>query len=135
MQAYSLDLRERVGSAYEKGGSTLAAIAARCAVGQTFVKTMLRQKRERGSLARVSLRAGGKKKVSDAHRQWLARQVKAGPDLTLGELQEQVGGEENGQVSQATVCRELQALRLPRKKSRGPQRSAIPTSGQGIGVR
>jgi transposase len=118
MQAYSLDLRERVVSAYEKGGITLAQIAAQFTVGQTFVKKMLRQKREAGSLARLPQRAGVKKKLSDAHRQWLARQVKAVPDITLGELREQLGEEENVQVSPATVCRELQALRLPRKKSR-----------------
>jgi transposase len=78
---------------------------------------MLRQKRERGSLERLQQRAGAKKKLSDSQRQWLAQQVEVVPDITLGELQAQLG-EENVQVSQATVCRELQALRLPRKKSR-----------------
>lgn len=118
MQAYSVDLRERVVSAYEKGGGTLAEIAAQFSVGQTFVKKMLRQKRETGSLERLPQRAGVKKKLSDSQRQWLAQQVKAVPDITLGELQEQLGEEESVQVSQATICRELQALRLPRKKSR-----------------
>jgi transposase len=118
MQAYSFDLRERVARAYEKGGVTLAKIAAQSSVGQTFVKKMLRQKREAGSVARLPQRAGVKKKLSDAHRKWLARQVKAVPDITLEELQEQLGQEEKVQVSQATVCRELQALRVPRKKRR-----------------
>ena len=118
MQAYSLDLRERVVNAYEKGGVTLAEIATQFSVGQTCVKKMLRQKRETGSLTRLPQRAGVKKELADAQRKWLARQVKAVPDITLGELQEQLGEEENMQVSQATGCRELQALRLPRKKSR-----------------
>jgi transposase len=118
MQAYSLDLRERVVRAYEKGGGTLAKIAAQFSVGQTFVKKMSRQKRETGSLERLPQRAGAKKKLSDSQRKWLAQQVKAVPDITLGELQEQLGEAEKVQVSQATVCRELQALRLPRKKSR-----------------
>jgi transposase len=118
MQAYSLDLRERVVRAYEKGGGTLAKIAAQFSVGQTFIKKMLRQKRETGTVERLPQRAGAKKRLSDVQRQWLAQQVTAEPDLTLGELQEQLGEEKNVQVSQATVCRELQALRLPRKKSR-----------------
>ena len=118
MQAYSLDLRERVVSAYEKGGVTLGEIAARFAVGQTFVKKMLRQKRETGSLERLPQRAGAKKKLSDSQRKWLGLQVKATPDATLSELQEQLGEEKTVQVSQSTVCRELQALRLPRKKRR-----------------
>jgi transposase len=117
MQAYSLDLRARVVRAYEQGGVTLAEIAVQFSVGQTFVKKMLRQKRETGSLERLPQRAGAKKKLSDAQRKWVALQVKAVPDVTLGELQEQLGAEKHVQVSQATVCRELQALRLPRKKS------------------
>lgn len=89
MQAYSLDLRERVVRAYEKGGGTLAAIAAQFSVGQTFVKKMLRQKRETGALGRLPQRAGAKKKLSDSQRKWLAQQVKAVPDITLGERQAQ----------------------------------------------
>lgn len=37
MLAYSLDLRERVVAAYEKGDATIAEIAQRFSVGQTFV--------------------------------------------------------------------------------------------------
>ena len=118
MQAYSLDLRERVVRAYEQGSTTLADIAVRFAVGQTFVKKMLRQKRKTGSVARLPQRAGAKKLLSDCQRQWLARQIKATPDLTLSEVQEQLEAEQHVQVSQATVCRALQALRLGRKKSR-----------------
>jgi transposase len=117
MQAYSLDLRARVVRAYEQGGATLAEIAARFSVGQTFVKKMVRQKRETGSIERLPQRAGAKKRLSDAQRQWLALQVKATPDATLSELQEHLATEQNVQVSQATVCRELQAVRLPLKKS------------------
>jgi transposase len=118
MQAYSLDLRTRVVSAYETGANTLAGIAARFSVGPTFLKKMLRQKRETGSLERLPQRAGAKKRLSEPHRRWLATQVKATPDVTLVELQERLAKEKNVTVSPATVCRELQALRLPRKKSR-----------------
>ena len=75
--------------AYEKGGGPLAKIAAQFSVGQTFVKKMLRQKRETGSLERLPQRAGAKKQLVDSQRQWLAQQVKAVPDITLGDLQEQ----------------------------------------------
>jgi transposase len=86
-------------------------------------------------LERLPQQAGVKKKLSDAHRKWLARQVKTVPDLTLEELQEQLGKEEKIQVSQATVCRELQALRLPRKKSRSQRQREIPASERGFGAR
>ena len=117
MQAYSLDLRARVVNAYEKGGNTIAAVADQFAVGQTFLKKMLRQKRETGSIARLPQGAGAKPKLSESHRTWLAKQIKESPDTTLAELQEKVAQEKHVGISTATVCRELQALRLPRKKS------------------
>jgi transposase len=117
MQAYSLDLRTRVVSAYKTGANTIAEIAERFSVGQTFLKKMLRQKRETGSLARLPQRAGAKKILSASHRRWLARQIADQPDATLGELQERVAKEKPVSVSPATVCRALQELQLLRKKS------------------
>ncbi len=49
MKAYSLDLRQRVVAAYEQGKGSLAQVAEQFNVGQTFVKKMLRQKRESGT--------------------------------------------------------------------------------------
>jgi transposase len=118
MQAYSLELRARVVRAYEKGDNTSAEIAARFSVGQTFLKKMLRQQRETGSLERLPQRAGAKRGLSMPHRKWLARQIKDQPDTTLAELQERLSKEQQVSVSPATVCRELQELGLPRKKSR-----------------
>lgn len=118
MQAYSLDLRQRVVAAYEKGEATIAEIAAGFSVGQTFLKKMLRQKRETGNLERLPARAGAKKALSKQQRQWLAKQVSERPDATLAELQEALLTEKKVSVSTATVCRELKALRLRRKKSR-----------------
>ncbi len=87
MQAYSLDLRERVVAAYEKGKTTISAVAEQFSVGETFVKKMLRQKRESGSLKRLPSRAGAKKVLEPKHRQWLAGHIKKQPDATLAELQ------------------------------------------------
>lgn len=118
MQAYSIDLRKRVVAAYEKGEGSIAVIAERFSVGQTFLKKMLRQKRDRGSLERLPHRAGAKKALSERERKWLAKQIKIAPDATLAELQESLLAEKNRSVSTATICRELQAMRLKRKKSR-----------------
>jgi transposase len=117
MQAYSFDLRARVVSAYEKGGNTIAGIAERFAVGQTFLKKMLRQKRETGSEERLPQRAGAKPILSAPQRTWLAKQIHDLPDATLAELQERFAQEKHVALSVATVCRELKALGLPRKKS------------------
>lgn len=133
MRTYSLDLRERVVAAYEKGDQTIAEIAEMFSVGQTFLKKMLRQKRENGSLERLPPRAGAKKILSATHCRFLAKQIKEQPDATLAELQEGLQARQKVSVSTATVSRELQGLRLPRKKNRSSQRSATRESADGFG--
>jgi transposase len=133
MLAYSLDLRKRVVSAYEIGEVTIAEIARRFSVGETFVKKMLRQQRETDSLERLPHRAGAKKRLSTADRRWLAKQIKETPDLTLQELQEKLFLERNKQVSLSTICRELKELRLPQKKNLSKQKRETIASERGIG--
>jgi transposase len=133
MRAYSLDLRERVVAAYEKGEQTIAEIADGFSVGQTFLKKMLRQKRETGSVERLPARSGAKKALSDAHRRFLAKQIKEQPDATLAELQERLRQKKQIRVSAATVSRELTELGLPRKKNRSSQRSATIENAPGSG--
>lgn len=134
MLAYSLDLRKRVVSAYEKGETTIAEIARRFSVGETFVKKMLRQKRETDSLDRLPHRAGVKKRLSKADRRWLAKQIKDVPDLTLQELQEKLARERNKRVSVSTICREAKDLRLRLKKNLSGQPREIIASERGIGA-
>jgi transposase len=133
MQAYSLDLRERVVTAYEKGGNTLSEVAALFSVGETFLKKMLRQKRESGSLERLPHRAGAKKVLNRTHRLWLAKQIKEQPDATLLELQTSLLEQQQKLVSPATLSRELRQLRLPRKKNRSSHRSATMENAGGSG--
>ena len=52
MQAYSLDLRQRVVRAYEQGRRTVAEIAEQFGVSPAFVKEMLRQWRLTGDICR-----------------------------------------------------------------------------------
>jgi transposase len=133
MRAYSLDLRERVVAAYEKGDKTIVEIAAQFSVGQTFLKKMLRQKRQSGSLERLPGRAGAKKVLSAEHRSFLARHIKKHPDATLAELQECLQARRGVLVSRATLSRELQLLRLPRKKNLLSPESAIRENERGFG--
>jgi len=133
MQAYSLDLRERVVAAYEKGKNTISEVAAQFSVGETFLKKMLRQKRQTGSLERLPHRAGAKKGLQRAHRQWLAKQIKEQPDATLVELQTRLSAAKKVLVSPATLSRELNQLRLGRKKNHSPPLSKTIGSAAGFG--
>ena len=133
MQAYSLNLRERVVAAYEKDKTTISAVATQFSVGEKFVKKMLRQQRASGSLERLPSRAGAKKVLEPKHRRWLAQQVKGQPDATLAELQTGLLARQTVSVSRATVSRELRQMRLPRKKSRSSPLSATTGNADGSG--
>ncbi len=118
MQAYSLDLRRRVVEAYENGMETIPEVAERFEVSESFIKKLLRRKRMTGVIAPIGHRGGQPKRLSDKDRKWLQKAVLAEPDITLGELQERLLGEQHLLASVPTICRELRALNLRRKKSR-----------------
>jgi transposase len=133
MQAYSLDLRQRVVSAYENGVETILEVAERFEVSDSFIKKLLRRKRTTGTIAPVGHRGGQPRRLSDQDRKWLLKTVLAQPDITLGELQKRLQSEKNLTVSVPTLCRELRALNLRRKKSRWSLVSATEESGRGTG--
>jgi len=116
MKAYSLDLRQRVVRAYERGEGSISEIAARFGVGTAFVKKMLRQWRATGDLAPLP-RGGGKPASLDSrHRRLLRRAVREQSDISLSELQSLLGEQESVQVHVSTISRALAALGLPLKK-------------------
>jgi transposase len=117
MQAYSLDLRQRVVSAYENGVETIQEVAERFSVSRSFIKKMLARKRSTGNIALVGHRGGQKKRLSDKHRKWLLKTVLAQPDITLADLQERIEKQKSISVSVPTLSRELRRLNLRRKKN------------------
>jgi len=119
MQAYSLDLRQRVVEAYENSVDTILEVAERFAVSEIFIKKLLRRKRVTGDIAPVGHRGGQPKRLSEKHRKWLLKTVLAAPDSTLGDLCERLLSEQNISASVATLSRELRALNLRRKKIGG----------------
>lgn len=116
MKAYSLDLRQRVVTAYEKGNGSLAEVAEQFNVGQTFVKKMLRQQRERGSVAPLAHGGGRQSALSDKEHRWLRQKVKEQSDITLAELQEHLAAKAGLMVSISTIHRSLRAFGLSHKK-------------------
>jgi len=133
MQADSLDLRQRVVAAYENGVETILEVAERFEVSDSFIKKLLRRKRTTGTIAPVGHRGGQPRRLSDKHRKWLLKTVLAEPDITLSELQERLIDEKNLAASVPTLCRELRALNLRRKKSRWSLVSETGGSERGIG--
>src|ERR1044071_8359898 len=117
MQPYSLDLRERVVKAYEQGKGSIAQIARMFNVGQTFVKKMLRLKRETDDLS-PQPHAGGKPPSLSAKDLKLLRvRVRQQSDVSLIELQLYLQQHAQVSIYIATISRALSQLGLPRKKS------------------
>jgi transposase len=120
MRAYSLDLRQKVVQAYERGDGSIDEIASLFSVGPTFVKKMLRLHREGGDLSPLPHGGGHTPKLTDKHLQMIRAEIARNNDVTAEELRELLRKRFAVEVSQPTISRVLARLNLPRKKnSRG----------------
>ena len=119
MRAYSVDLRQKVVAAVERGDSTIEEVAASFGVGQTFVKKMLRQHRETGDLRPRPHGGGQTARLSDKHLKLLRAEVGRSPDKTAAALRDHLEERASVSVSRPTVSRALQRLGLSRKKNAG----------------
>ena len=117
MQAYSLDLRQRVVQAYELRQHTISEIAGQFSVSTGFVKKMLRQWRSTGDLAPLPHGGGKPASLTPQQRDRLRRKVLKHDDISLSELQDYLRQEEQVEVHVSTICRALRRCDLPRKKS------------------
>ena len=133
MQAYSLDLRQKVISVYENGPETIVEVAERFEISPSFIKKLLARKRATGNLAPLGHRGGQRKRLSVKHQQWLLKTVLSTPDLTLSDLHEQLEKEKKISVSVPTLSRQLRRLNLRRKKNQWSLVSEISESEPGIG--
>lgn len=91
MKAYSLDLRERVLAAVDAREGTQQEIADRFRVSVPWIKRMVRQRKELGTLEVQTHRCGRKRILTEEHHQQLSRLVREDPDATLKELRERLG--------------------------------------------
>lgn len=123
MRAYSLDLRQKVVAAVERGDSTIEEVASSFGVGQTFVKKMLRQHRETGDLSPRPHGGGHTPRLSAKHLKMLCAEVTRYPDKTVAALREHLHESAQVNVSAPTVSRALSRLDLSRKKKHGGQRA------------
>jgi transposase len=128
MDAYSMDLRERVIADCDAGlGSKATAAKFKVSLSPAWVRRLKQHRRERGDIVP---RNGGGSRGRKIDRGRLAELVKAKPDATLVELRDRLGVS----VTPWAVCKALRELGLSYKKSRSvpPSRTArtSPTSGR-----
>jgi transposase len=123
VKPYSQDLRERIIDAIETKEATQHEVAQRFSVSLSFVEKLLHRWRTSGTYT-AQPHAGGQRRHLTDHAETLRREVDQQPDVTLSELRDRVVAAKGPRVSPATICRELQRLQLPLKKSRSMRLSA-----------
>jgi transposase len=119
MKPYSDDLRLRIIETIQANQLSQAAIARRFSVGKSFVEKLWQRFRTTGSYqAKTEYRRGPARALKNDEAV-LLELVGKQPDATLEELCEAVARATNKpRVTSATMCVELQRLKLPLKKSR-----------------
>lgn len=124
MKAYSTDLRQKIVDAYDRRLGSQRALADLFGVSVSFVEKLLCRHRSTGDVAPKPHAGGQKRRLGPAAETVIQEAVRAMPDITLEDLCTRVAETQGFQVSVPTMCRALQRLRLPRKKSR-----STPVSG------
>jgi transposase len=138
MEAYSLDLRQRVVAGCDEGFESRREVAERFGVSVSFVQKLLRRRKQTGSIA-AKPRSGGKQStLGAAALRWARRLLAEQIDATLPELCLRLERQIGLSVSAATMCRALAKLDITRKKRRctpasGTRRVSAPCAGSGSG--
>lgn len=126
MKAYSLDLRQKVIAAIDRGGETYAQIAATFGVSESFLYKLLRQRRATGEIAPLPHGGGVPVKLDDAKLEMLVDLVADQPDATLAELRQGLQRRAKVAVSVSTVWRALEQIKFPLKKKPNAPVKPIP---------
>ena len=111
----SMDLRKRVAEAFTDEPSSLQ-IAARFGVSSSFVRKLRIRLRNEGTLEPRPHGGGPARCVDEDDLAAIARSVGERPDATLGELCEALAKRTGKRISEPSMCRALQRLRITRKK-------------------
>lgn len=128
MRPYSNDLRRTIVEAYDSGDFTQDEIADLFGVCNATVRNVLRRQRETGS-SDVLPHAGGRTAtLADAQREQVRQLARDQTDATLAELCQLAEEKFKKRISHSAMCRLLQALGLPRKKSPSTPPSATPSA-------
>lgn len=125
MKPYSNDLRQRVLAAVKAGKQTQAAIATTFGISLSTLEkwwSAWQTKRQSSALPHRS----GPSRTLQPYEAFLRAEVKREPDVTLEELCTRVAKTHGVTASPSMMCRELDYLDLPRKKSRSMTASVKP---------
>ena len=129
MEAYSLDLRERVLASCDAGRGT-KKVAEVFGVSPSWVRRLKQRRRELGIIEPLPGRHGQPPKLTEDHLRRLSSLVEQYPDATLRQLQKRL----DVSVDISNICRALQRLKLTFKKKSYTPPSRIARTSKRCGV-
>lgn len=91
MATISMDLRQRILKAYDRGDVTREQVAGRFEVSLGMVKKLIQQRRHTGDIAPRHHRSGRKPVILDSHRREIRVILAKQPDLTLEDIRDRLG--------------------------------------------
>jgi transposase len=125
-RAYSDDLRRKVLQAYERSRISYQKVADRFGVSRSYVHHIHQQRVKTGKMERVpQSRNGRASRLTPEIRATMRGWIAVRPDLTLAELQHQLGKEFHLRMSLTQIWLVLKAMGLRLKKSHSMRRSKI----------
>jgi transposase len=117
MNPYSQDLRDRVLAALKAGKKSQAEVAETFGISLSTVEKWWHSWQATGQNAARPRRSGPKRTLAECD-DLIRIVVQEQPDVTLDELCARVADSRGVSASRSMMCRTLQALGLPLKKSR-----------------
>jgi len=129
MQAYSVDLRQRIVSALEEAGATIDSVAQRFCVSAASVKRYKRLLARTGSLSPKPL-PGRVPKVMPDQEERLRELVASRTDWTLERLCQSWQEETGTSVAIDVMARTLARLKITYKKRAASPKSGTKRSGK-----
>jgi len=116
-KSYSIDLRQKIVDAYDRGGISQRKLAQQFGVAKSFVQKILKQRRETNSIAPKVRLNQTPPKLKEEHRVILAELVEANNDATLAEMCEQIYEKTGIRVGTTTMHNTLKKLEITVKKN------------------
>ncbi len=116
MAAYSIDLRQKILSAWQNKEGTQRELAKRFKVSLSFIRDFLRRYRETGEIAARTQGGDRRSKLKGKEQELLKIIVTEKSDIYLREIQEKIKQRQGIEVSISSLSRTLNRLKLRRKK-------------------
>jgi putative transposase len=131
MKAYSVDLRQKIVGAYEAGNISIRKVAKLFQVSKSTVQGLLKQKKEKGTIAPRTA-TGGKASQLSGYEQQIKAMVDEHSDYTLSEYCEYWEEKTGVRLSESAMCRFLKKQNLTLKKKHSgavkPQQKVTKTN-------